>query len=677
MRWFALGTRRLFCAAVGGVVALTVSAGTAGATLAARGVVAGTDSSSSVLTDIAKLSSLVDSSTGASVLTTAARQELQKVISYTSTRERSGASCIAIRVIDSLRAVIQSGKTYRSGRIGTLGHNLDALVVRIDNDIIATGKVKSCVIVGHKSAAIAPQPVVKPVAPTTGKGPAEDQGNQPALRIPKGAKLFVNPGPSSTIIGTKGPAARPDAVPVSAIPRVPPVQIYYRADVGVPAQWADPEEVQVASAGHVVLVSGNDAAFYSTDGGASFAPMSPYTVFGSFQGHLCCDMVLRYSPQVQRFFWLLQGNCVPDCRDPASDGNNSYVLAVSSPSAIRATIAAHLPVERAWHIYRLTRSLFHETSTWFDYPSMAVGDHALYLTWDRVGTGVIMARLNLAQLAAGGDISVYWFSQNGPTFRRLAQNPGATGYWVQNFDDSGAMAAVDYLQESSGLMFEAMLPHTAIPDRQCAIGDPSPTCGYRSLTPMGEDWTVRVAGGGVKAATVRGNQLWVGWTASRGYAGQTTDIWPQPHIQYAAFRIPLTPLDMIATGGGLTWPAVLEGNVWNPNVAIVDPAFATSSNGDIGISFEYGGPANPPSPAAGVIDPLPHELFQVITADSVTAGGDIWQGDWSGIQVDYPNTTRFITSGYVERNDNGIIEPHWAIMCYGRSATAPQPGDRC
>jgi hypothetical protein len=353
------------------------------------------------------------------------------------------------------------------------------------------------------------------------------------------------------------------------------------------------------------------------------------------------------------------------------------VLAVASPAAIRAAVAAHRPVESAWHIYRLTRSIFGETRAAFDFPTMAVGLHSLYLTWNTVDTGVIMARLNLAQLAADRDISIYYFSQGGPTFRRLAQNPGPTGYWVYNNDDSGATAAVDYLQESSGLLFHVLLPHTAIPTRGCLSGETVGNCGYTSLTPLGEDWAFRVAGSAVKAATVRGNQLWVGWTAARGYLGTHTDVWSQPHVQYAAFRIPISLSGLISSDDGSTWPVVTEGNVWNPNVAIEDPAFATSTTGDIGISFSYGGPSNPPSPAAGIIDPLPHELFEVIAADPVNTGGDRTQGDYSAIQPDSPNGARFVTSGYVDRLDNGVPVNHWGFMCFGRSTSAPQPGDRC
>jgi hypothetical protein len=230
---------------------------------------------------------------------------------------------------------------------------------------------------------------------------------------------------------------------------------------------------------------------------------------------------------------------------------------------------------------------------------------------------------------------------------------------------------------SAGLMFQVQLPHTAIPTRACTASETVGTCGYSSLTPLGEDWTIRVAGSAVKAATVRGNQFWLGWTAARGYAGQTTDVWPQAHVQYAVFQIPLSPLDIVASGVATTWPLLQEGNIWNPDVAIVDPAFATSANGDIGISFSYGGPHNPPSPAAGIIDPLPAELFQVIAADSVNSGGDRSQGDYSAIQSEYPNSNRFVTSDYVDRNDQGTAENHWGFMCFGRSTTAPQPGESC
>jgi hypothetical protein len=588
------------------------------------------------------------------------------VIKFADRRLRSGAPCLAIRVIDALRSPLQSGHSYRSGKTGLFGRKLDALVVTIDHDIMATGKVRGCVFAGRMTKPIAPQHVGEPVKPSPVKGADEDDNEAPDLKLPKGATLFTKPGSPSSITGTKR-----TVVPAGMVPAVNPVRIYQRTDTVLPTHGF-PQEVQVASGAGVVIASGNGSAFYSVDHGVTFSRMSPFTVFGSFQGGFCCDTVVRYAPQVQRFVWLLQG-------DPttAAPNDNSYVLAVASPAAIKAAVTAHRPVESAWHIYRLTRSVFAETSTSFDFPTMGVGDHALYLTWNRVNQGVIMARLNLAQLAAGGDISIYYFKQNFATFRRIAQNSGSVGYWVFNNDDLATTGGVDYLQESSGLMFSALLPHTAIPTRGCSQSDTPGSCGYTSLTPLGEDWTIRVAGSAVKAATVRGNQLWLGWTAARGYVGVTTDVWPQAHVQYAAFRIPLTPMSMVSTDGGTSWPAVVEGNVWNPNVGIVDPAFATSSNGDIGISFSYGGPANPPSPAAGVIDPLPHELFQVIAAASVDSGGDRSQGDYSAIQPDYPNTARFVTSGYVDRLDGGSPVNHWGFMCFGRSATPSQPDDRC
>jgi len=618
--------------------------------------------------DLAKFTGAITSKTGLSQLTGAAVKTLDQAALF-STQQLGTKPCLSIRVIDAARQPLQSPATYQAKKVTAFGKSLDALVVRIDNDIIGSGKVTGCVQVGHFTRPAGVLKVGGNVKPVSHKPPAEEHV-PPVLRERPGSKEFKKLGPPSSVVFLKGAAG-----PGPAVPLTHPVLIDRRTDVGVNPRPAPPQEVQVASGNGVVVTTGNAAAFVSVDDGVTFAPMSPYTVFGSFQGGFWCDQLIRYSPQVDRFFWLLQGGFATN---PSGFPDNSYVLAVSSPEAIRNTLAAHQPVEQAWWIYRLTRSMFRETQTWFDYPTMAVGDHSLYLGWDLVGAGVIMARLNLAQLAAAQTASVYYFAQRGPvaTFRQLAQNPAATGYWVQNSQTNGdSVAAVSYLQESSGLLFTAMLPHTVIPSVDGTSGDTSNNCGWRSATPLGENWTVRFRDQ-VNGATVRGNQLWVAWSAARKYPDSPVS-WPQPHVQYAAFRIPDTLIAMLATGGGTTWPAVIEGNVWNAGWAAIDAALATSSNGDIGISFAIGGPHNAPVPAAGVIDPLPHELFQAAVADSVRLGAIIWQGDYSSIQPEYPGTSRFVSAGYAGRLDSGIADTHWEIMCLGRAPAPPPPTQAC
>ena len=48
---------------------------------------------------------------------------------------------------------------------------------------------------------------------------------------------------------------------------------------------------------------------------------------------------------------------------------------------------------------QITQALLGETSTWWDYPSMSVGDAHLYLAWNRVRLGMMFLRINLAEIA--------------------------------------------------------------------------------------------------------------------------------------------------------------------------------------------------------------------------------------------------------------------------------------
>jgi hypothetical protein len=74
-----------------------------------------------------------------------------------------------------------------------------------------------------------------------------------------------------------------------------------------------PEETNVVSNGKVVFATGNYFAALSLDGGTHFDYLDPTTVFPTADGGFCCDQVLEYSPQIDRFFWVLQY---------AKDGNN-------------------------------------------------------------------------------------------------------------------------------------------------------------------------------------------------------------------------------------------------------------------------------------------------------------------------------------------------------------------
>src|SRR5262249_22463235 len=66
-------------------------------------------------------------------------------------------------------------------------------------------------------------------------------------------------------------------------------------------------ETQAAtSATNVVFYSGNVFASFSTDGGASFTFVNPFTQFDPLDGGLCCDQTVIYDPTRDLMIWQLQ-----------------------------------------------------------------------------------------------------------------------------------------------------------------------------------------------------------------------------------------------------------------------------------------------------------------------------------------------------------------------------------
>jgi hypothetical protein len=127
-----------------------------------------------------------------------------------------------------------------------------------------------------------------------------------------------------------------------------------------------------ANGGGVIFATANWTAAYSTNGGGSFTQLDPTTIFPNDAVGYCCDQVVQYVPSIDRFIWLLQGN--------------GYRIASASPAAVKSSGAT------AWTYWNLTPGFFGLTGS-LDYPDMSVGNNYLYLSFDQVGTGLMVARI--------------------------------------------------------------------------------------------------------------------------------------------------------------------------------------------------------------------------------------------------------------------------------------------
>jgi hypothetical protein len=543
--------------------------------------------------------------------------------------------------------------------------------------LAALPDVKGCVSVGKLSAPIVPTrsstqplPLPKPLQEH------EQGGKLPEPIIPQGAERSKPGGPEIEI----NPIQRFPVLamhvpnPPSYDPLDPSAQVYARTDL-VPVNPGFPEENQAASGHHVVIYTGNADALYSTNDGHTFTHLNPSTVFGAIDGGFCCDQVVRYARTVNRFLWLLQGNCASSgCVPPAL---NRYRLAVASPESISAAAAAGQPVEGVWSMYDLTPALIGDR-TWYDYPDLAVSDRALYLIWNRVSVGSEMARMSLAQLAAGGNASFFHWEATAATFGRAVQNPGATGYFVTNDAVDATLADAFFSNGDSPLLFSTSMNHSAIPTT-----DFSSDTGFASPGPppvAGDDWANRCINrcGTIQGATLGGagrDQLWLAWTAGRRFSTDTMNTWSQPHVHYDGYRL-------------TDFSRITEAQLFNSNYAIEFPFLNADAAGNVGISFAYGGPTTSNRPAAGILVPIDRteapSYFDVGVGDRIdpsTIPAGIYlnrtQGDYTTIQPDGDNPWVFVTGGPFDRYDTvggmRIPRDHWSFARFGIGETLPAP----
>ena len=454
----------------------------------------------------------------------------------------------------------------------------------------------------------------------------------------------------AVIVNTSGP---PTSTPASSASRSAAGSSWaQRAQVGGPLQWLRltdvgrsgapggfPHEPQAAEGGGVVVYSGNSGGFFSVDGGVTFSALSQPTIFGPGGGGYCCDTLVRYAPNIDRFLWLLQGNCTAGCGLAGRANNSKYVLAIASPEQIRSAARARTPVEAAWETVNLDHALFPGVVGWFDYPDMAVGRSNLYLTWNRLSAagnnlGTLNVRLSLSALRRGTPVAFSFreLEHGDRAFWRTAQLPGPRGIWLSNYDSRDDMSVAYILEDGSQTVLSTRLPHLRLPLRD-----------YVSRNPFGQDWATRtnISSGSVRAGTVRGDELWVGWAIGRGYNGQTANVFPQPGVQYAAFRLPPpgAPLpDQLSVRA--------QDYVVNRSMGMTYPYFTTTGDGEVAMAASMGGPLNPPGPVVGFLTGRDRTLNSYAGGTFVNSPGDRQQGDYSSVQPSYPSRGDAVAAGY-------------------------------
>jgi hypothetical protein len=383
----------------------------------------------------------------------------------------------------------------------------------------------------------------------------DEKVNRPLWTVPTAPFVPGTPTPAGTDV-TPAPFGDPPAINFNSNNSLNLISGNFNGQASTVAEPSGGATAIDNTGQRLIFSTANWTAAYSMDSGATFTQLDPTTIFPNDAVGFCCDQIVQYVPQINRFVWLLQGN--------------GYRLAMASPDDIRNNGGT------AWTYWNLTPGIF-GSCTSFDYPDMAVGNNALYISWDagqNCSGGFQVARIPLTGtngLLNAGTITISFTHPSDAPMAwgsHITQNTTDEVFWAGHNNNSNMR--IFSLAEGSNTYFWRDVGISSWANN-------APT----SLTPDGKDWLAKNFNGpggnsfprnGVIGATRSGNKLWFGWTAG------TDSNFQEAHIE------------MVQLDRSNNFQKDQQVQIWNNNYAFAYPALATNAcTGEVGLSFEYGG----------------------------------------------------------------------------------------
>lgn len=383
-----------------------------------------------------------------------------------------------------------------------------------------------------------------------------------------------------------------------------------------------PPEPNEASDGNTVVYTTNTYVGFSINGGASFKSFTPGSLYSDDpDGGPCCDQIVQYVPQINRFIWIIQYKA-------SSAGYDRYRVAVFPPSSVTANGLS------TWVSWDITPQQYPGvTYKWFDFPDLAVGSKYLYVSNDEgvASTGKVYAsiitRIGLAELAAGANLasgSTPWrFVTGSLFFGRVAQDTGSTAYWAAPLNTS-QMNVSDWPQGGTNWFGPTTVNIASWPNSN-----------FTSKTPDGDSWNSTYTGAVLAAAITPSvndapGTLWLAWPGGRGSGGLS---WlTQPQVELAAISVP-----------GLKFQS--QQALWNASVAVSFPNLAVNPDGQLGITFAWGGGKSWVNSAIMNLSESTSSVFTTTSSDT-SDGHNRW-GDFIDIRPAYGDKgVQFTAAGY-------------------------------
>ena len=452
-----------------------------------------------------------------------------------------------------------------------------------------------------------------------GKYPAFDPQDDPKERNNE----FAYPVPEGPLRGTLSPTKGPsqffqiqkkkEDIPVGGAGD--PVVFSDFDPLGTTSTVGSPPDMNAARGGNVAMVSYNTRVQVSTDGANTWTEKNPTTIFPSgpakdpagnkLDGGLCCDQILQYVPQIDRFIWLMQF-CPngPLC----VFGINKVRIAAASPQDIANSNAT------SWTYWDLTSATFNLGDTSMDYPDLSVGDNFLYLSADAVASGLFVIRIPLNEIQNSQTIHMqYTNPADGlvPRGGHISQNTGNEVFWAGHNNNS--QMRIFSMREGSGQYFWRSININSWPSGALS-----------SIAADGTtDWLqFGFPGNAVLGITRRAtNEVWFAWAAKQGGG------FPRTHVQVVEINI-------------TDYSVISQWQIWNNDYAFAYPSLCTNANEEVGISLAWGGNQNYGNHAVGILGDF------VVWYPELSDAAETRWGDYVSVRRNTPNTLMFDASGY-------------------------------
>ncbi|MCC6889863.1 MAG: hypothetical protein IT536_15135 [Hyphomicrobiales bacterium] len=472
---------------------------------------------------------------------------------------------------------------------------------------------------------------------------ALQRSNPPQVPVPVASGGFVQRTPA--VAPTAAPASAPisrasfnsDApAPPTAdppqTPNAPGTMTYFLAQTQAPFASASKSvinEPSVGTSNDVVFVTSNWDAAYSTDRGATFTHLNPYTTFPASNGGFCCDQTATYDRTNNVMIWQLQY--------VNNSAGNIYRIAFAAPASIPN-----------WCYYDFSpQQMGQPTGAWFDYPDIALTNSFLYVTarvFPASGGSIGTAIWRIPLAAAAQCQSITWnynVFTDAFTFS-LAQGATTTMYFFRHLSTS--QERLFNWPDSSGTISWNDINVTTWFDaaRSCP-------------GPDGLNWCARNNGSTIgRTSWVAGGVIGTMWSSSQG-----TDR-PYPYVRVARFNESTKAL-------------INEPDMWSSTTAFIYPSVNINGRGHLGGAVFFGGGTLYPSLATLIWDdfsaaPPGWELYGVVASTN----GDTTWGDYSTTRRHGASGNTWVATGQYKTSASAVRTQY---VWFGRERDAPPSND--